>query len=351
MSRIIDLVLERHELRFREPVRWGTTTRSAAQTAFLRVRTTDGLAGWGEVAGPTMPADLDALVDATTAHLVHRSASEVDPAAVPRALRAAVDTALLDLEGQRTGRSVAACLGATRSDVAVNALIVLDGLALTAVARKVADLVTDGFGSLKCKVTPGPGAIEALREVRSVAGPHVAVRVDPNGTLPEHAAVRWLRALEPLGIDYVEQPLDPARGIAALARLRSQVAIPIAADELVTDLATAIRIVDADAVDVLVVKPARVGGPRTALAIAGHAAAAGLGVTVSTLYETGIGLAAALHVAATLPGDTAHGLATAGLLADDPTTGLPSVRCGRIALPEGDGLGVRPRDPTSPATA
>ncbi|MBX3032276.1 MAG: o-succinylbenzoate synthase, partial [Chloroflexi bacterium] len=140
----------------------------------------------------------------------------------------------------------------------------------------------------------------------------------------------------------VEQPLDASLGIAALARLRSRVGVPIAADELVTDLTAAGRILDARAADVLVVKPARVGGPRAVLRIAERAAAAGVGITISTLYETGIGVAGALHVAATLPGDTAHGLATAALLADDPTVGLPEVRDGRLALPAGGGLGVRP---------
>ncbi len=63
-------------------------------------------------------------------------------------------------------------------------------------------------------------------------------------------------------------------------------------------------------------------------------------MTISTLYETGIGLAAALHVAATVPGDRAHGLATAGLLADDLLVEPFTVEAGRIALPSGAGLGV-----------
>lgn len=342
MSRIMAVGIERHELRFREPVRWGTSTRTTSETALLRLGTDDGFEGWGEVAGPVLPPGLDADVGAATIALVGQTPAEVDPETLPRALRAAVDTALLDLEAERIGCSMAAYLGATRSEVAVNALLVLDGASAAASAHRAATLADDGSTVIKCKGLPGPATIATLRAVRAAVGREIGLRVDLNGTLSEADAVDWMGALEPLVIEYVEQPLDASLGIAALARLRSRVGVPIAADELVTDLTAAGRILDARAADVLVVKPARVGGPRAVLRIAERAAAAGVGITISTLYETGIGVAGALHVAATLPGDTAHGLATAALLADDPTVGLPEVRDGRLALPAGGGLGVRP---------
>jgi L-alanine-DL-glutamate epimerase-like enolase superfamily enzyme len=49
-----------------------------------------------------------------------------------------------------------------------------------------------------------------------------------------------------------------------------------------------------DAVDVLVVKPARVGGPAAVTEIAERAAERGVPVVISTLFETGVGLAAGL---------------------------------------------------------
>jgi len=63
-------------------------------------------------------------------------------------------------------------------------------------------------------------------------------------------------------------------------------------------------------------------------------------VTVATLFESGVGVAAALHLAAIVPGDRAHGLSTAGQLASDLLTeGLP-IHGGRMAVPSGPGLGV-----------
>ncbi len=63
-------------------------------------------------------------------------------------------------------------------------------------------------------------------------------------------------------------------------------------------------------------------------------------VTVSTLFETGVGLAGALHLAATAPGAQAHGLATAHLLESDLlATPLP-ILAGRMPVPPGPGLGI-----------
>jgi L-alanine-DL-glutamate epimerase-like enolase superfamily enzyme len=98
---------------------------------------------------------------------------------------------------------------------------------------------------------------------------------------------------------------------------------------------------------VLVIKPSRVGGPRVVSEIATLAADRRVAVVVSTLFETGIGIAAALRQAALLPrvssspggpggaaGLPDHGLATAGLLEHDLLrNGLP-IEDGRMWLPD-----------------
>ena len=70
------------------------------------------------------------------------------------------------------------------------------------------------------------------------------------------------------------------------------------------------------------------------------ASAASVPVTVSTLFESGVGLAGALHLATTAPGPQAHGLATAGLLESDLLQAPLSIADGRMAVPPGTGLGV-----------
>jgi len=126
----------------------------------------------------------------------------------------------------------------------------------------------------------------------------------------------------------------------ALAKLRWVGHVPIAADESVRDVGSARALLDSGAVDALVVKPARVGGLRQAGAIVELAGAAAVPVTVSTLFETGVGIAGALHLAATVPGVHAHGLATADLLETDLLATPLRVDDGRVAVPSGPGLGV-----------
>jgi len=114
----------------------------------------------------------------------------------------------------------------------------------------------------------------------------------------------------------------------------------LAADESVTDRVAASALLDAGACDVLVVKPSRVGGPSVSIGIARAAATAGVAVTISTLYDSGVGLCAALHVAATIPGDRAHGLGTGALLESDLIDGGLPIVDGRMTRPVRPGLGI-----------
>jgi L-alanine-DL-glutamate epimerase-like enolase superfamily enzyme len=64
-------------------------------------------------------------------------------------------------------------------------------------------------------------------------------------------------------------------------------------------------------------------------------------VIVTTMIDTGIGAAAALHLAATLPRPIpACGLATGPLLATDLLVGPLLMSDGEMNLPAGPGLGV-----------
>ena len=107
--------------------------------------------------------------------------------------------------------------------------------------------------------------------------------------------------------------------VEALARLRA-VGVPLAADEAVVSLEAAERLIGASAVDLLVLKPMRLGGLRPALAIARRAAEAGIECIATTTFDSSIGTAVALHLAAALPGGSrrAHGLSTGDHLAARP---------------------------------
>ncbi len=259
--------------------------------------------------------------------------------------RFAFETALLDLEAQGRGMTLAALLSPEpekpRDVVPVNALISANEP--RAVAREATRLVRAGFETIKLKVAHGALEADAPRvaALRSAIGPGIRLRLDANGGWERDAALRALDALAPFAPELVEQPVR-AEALDDLAFVRARSPIPIAADESLVDAERAARAIDIGAADFLVLKPGALGGLRASAKLAERACAAGIGVFVTSGLDGAVARAAALALAAALPGLTlACGLATGSLLAEDLARG-PRPRSGALILPASSGLGVRP---------
>jgi o-succinylbenzoate synthase len=330
---------------FRVPFPTAAGTWSARESWLLRLSAEDGRLGWGEAAledevdRPILEALFDELVVtglAPSPALVERAGT------AGRAFRAALDGARLDLAGPGRGQR-APSLPA----VGVNATIPAGATAATVGAAELA--VAAGFRTLKLKAGKADTTatlVERLGAVRAAVGDDVVLRLDANGTWGLEAATKRVRALAGFALQYVEQPLDPAAP-AKGAALRGRVGIPIAADEAVTSVAAARAVLDAGAADVLIVKPSRVGGPVAVAEIAALAAERDVPVVISSLFETGVGLALGLACAAALPDVPGwpaaardHGLATADLLSDDMLAAPLIVKAGRMRAPGGPGSGA-----------
>jgi L-alanine-DL-glutamate epimerase-like enolase superfamily enzyme len=336
----------------RQPFVTGTGTWHDHDAWLVRLCSADGRVGIGEASlGPGASEGDLALLAAAIRHLatdspapagavggaagaVGGAAGAVGGAAgaVGGAADAGFDAALLD----GGWRALPDGDGGDARSVAVNGTIAVESTEASVGAA--CDMVAAGFGTLKLKVGSEASTTELvarIRRVRDAVGPLVGLRLDANGMWDGREARDRLQALALFDLEYVEQPL--AVGPASeLAQLRADVAVPIAVDESVTDLGAARRLLEARAADVLVVKPARVGGPAGSLRIAERAGAAGVGVVISTLLETGVGIGAALAVAASLPTSTrvyAHGLATARFLTSDLLLEPLAISGGRMHLP------------------
>lgn len=292
------------------------------------------------IIGRVLPVDQGPLPSALATTLADLRAA-LPPTFLGRVLGGAIETAALDLIGRRLDRPLAALLGGDPpARIAVNGLVRADHGSVDRVLDESDRQLRTGIRTLKLKAGDPAELAAALQAIRSAVGPEVRLRVDWNGRLTADEAVVWLRRLEWAELEYVEDPIPAEAGPDGYARLRAAVGVPIAVDAGVVDLPTAEALLAAGACDVLVVKPGRLGGPLAALRIVEAARARGVSTTISTTYETGIGLAAALHLAATVPGHHVHGLATANLLADDLLVESLGVEAGRIAVPAGPGLGV-----------
>jgi L-alanine-DL-glutamate epimerase-like enolase superfamily enzyme len=142
-----------------------------------------------------------------------------------------------------------------------------------------------------------------------------------------------------LPVESVEDPLvNP--GMEGWRRLQAIVPFPLAADE-------SLRLMGADVafsqppVRRVVLKPMVMGGLAAALALANRAREADVGCVVTTTVDSAVGVTAALHLAAAVANDLAHGLATSAWLLCDVGV-APLVVAGVLRLENGPGLGCRP---------
>lgn len=208
--------------------------------------------------------------------------------------------------------------------------------------REARKAIADGFATLKVKVgaRPPEADVSRLRAVRDAVGPDIELRADANGAWTPGQARDALDGFADAAVSYVEQPL-PADDLAGHARLRGG-PVGVALDESLRTH-TITTVLAEDAADVVVLKPMVLGGPDRARAVARQARKVDVGVVVSTTIDAVVGRTGAVHLAASLPGIRASGLATAGLLADDLAPDPAPVAAGEIAVPQGKGLGLPDR--------
>jgi o-succinylbenzoate synthase len=346
-------------LRFARPVHTAQGGFTERASVLLELRDADGIAGYGEAApwpgfGMESAGEAAASLHAVERLLAGASLQAGDwPAQVEKhfagrpAARAALQGALLDIGARRAGRPLSEHLaaragstcGAPLSRVPVNALLTArDPAALFAQAVLAREA---GYRAVKIKLGDGvvQNDVARLRAVRDGIGPSVMLRGDANGAWSVHDALDALDAFAPLDLEYVEQPVA-AHDIDGLAELRRLAPIKVAADESVASEHGLLRLLAARAADVVVLKPASLGGAGRALELASLAREAGMRVLFTHAFESAIGARHALHCAAAW-GDAEgiHGLVTAGLFETDVAE-VPGCHDGHVAVPAGPGLGV-----------
>lgn len=312
----------------------------------VRLESDTGLVGYGDcaplpVAGTESPetaaATLNRLVPALRGLAPDAALRELDGmASGAPAARCGLETALLDLLAQQAGLPLARWLNPeAQADVRVNA--VLGGLDEGVMARAQA-AVAAGHAVLKLKVglAAGQEELPLLRDLAQGLPAGVGLRLDANRAWDEATARAYLGALTGLPVESVEDPLASPE-LAGWHRLQAGLPFPLAADESLAILG-ADALLDPPPVRRVVLKPMVLGGLKTALSLARRAQRAGVECVVTTTVDSAIGVSAALHLAAAVANDLAHGLATSSWLERD--VGRPSgVAGGRMPIAGVPGLG------------
>lgn len=256
--------------------------------------------------------------------------------------KSALETALLDAQGQRRGLGIAELLGGRVQQGLEVAWTLASGDTAKDVAEAERMLELRRHRHFKLKI----GAAEPARDIAHVAaikralGDRASVRVDVNQAWSEGVALRACQALAEAGVELIEQPV-PRHDVQALARVSARSPAPVMADEAIESLPDAFALARAGAAPVFALKIAKTGGPRAVLKVAHLAQAAGIGLYGGTMLEGSIGTLASAHAFATLERLDWHSeLFGPLLLTEDILVEPPTYRDFQLLLPQGPGLGV-----------
>lgn len=320
----------------------------------LRLETDTGAEGWGEVCpiphylpayaggvasavkelapklmGAT-PLGVDALMLELDAHLLgHRYA------------KSAIDIALWDLFGKATGQPVYTLLGGrTRKDMPLYHSITC--VAPDEMARMAKEAYATGIRQFQVKLGADQNwqaDAERLIKVREAVGAGPIVYGDWNCGASKLHATRTGRAVAHLDV-MLEQPCKTLEDCAAV---RQATGLPMKIDEGAHDLDSLLKAHHLGVLDAVALKLSKFGGlsaMRRARDLTVHL---GAEICAECTWGSDIVTAAALHFAATVPqGSLMNTCDLSGYVSPRICPTAPQRSNGRIAPPEGPGLGILP---------
>ncbi len=290
-------------LPFRRPFSMAKATVEQREVILVGL-TRGGTTGWGEAA-PFPGFTGDDIRSAWTA-LVTTAQELVDgwqPPRAPITAGAALGQAWRDLEARERGVALHETIGGRPDPIPASVAVGIPE-SLDAFGSVLGEVVAAGYPRVKLKIKPGWDT-EALRFVRDVF-PMLDVGLDANGSY-EEVDDPVFGTLEDLGATYLEQPFAADR-LQDHATLRGRFGFAICLDESIGSVDDAERVMDAEAADIVCVKPGRIG-ISASVDVHDLATDRGVAVKATGLLESGVGRAHTVAVG-TLPGCTFHDLCT-----------------------------------------
>ncbi|MBX6322646.1 MAG: hypothetical protein IRY94_12515 [Rhodospirillaceae bacterium] len=318
--RISSIVTTVVNVPFVAPLRWSGGVEDGWSRCIVEMHTDDGFVGLGETLGGDVTK---LLIDTNLAPMFLGEDPFALEAILAKALfvpfyygkaglcgTAALEMACWDIKGKAVGRPLCDLLGGRLRDEVPFASYIFyrhpdrEGRGRVADADEVVAYTRElharhDFPAIKFKggVLPPEEEVEALRALRR-AFPDKKLRYDPNAILSAATAIRIGRMIEPLDIEYYE---DPCWGNEAMARVRERVNIPFATNMCVMDLDQLAQGIRMHSVDVVLGDIHEWGGISNTKKLQATCEVFQLGFNLHSGGELGISTAAYLHFAASVP--------------------------------------------------
>lgn len=332
--------------------------RFTSHIVVVVVRTDAGLEGIGEANGsPDWSGEsylgAKALIDL---HLAPRLIGE-DPRRIRHCMgkigrtfanpfaKAGIEMALFDLLGKSLDAPLYQLIGGTVRDFALPLRFPVMPVGPQESAEAAKRIVGEGCRTIKLKVGHDPLTFDLarIRQVREAIGSDVRLTVDANGGWSVNDAIRAAPLLEEYGVAFVEQPVHRL-DLDGLARVRSQIRLPVMADEAIFTVQDALACIQKGAADIISVYPGKHGGILNTIAIVSMAEAAGVHCAIGSNLEWDIASAAMAHVTVALPNIAVERYAAdmiGPIFHTEHALVTPLITDGwRISVPQGPGLGV-----------
>ena len=332
-------------------------TCATVTTTLIALETDAGLTGWGEIC--PIPGYLPAYAGGVVPALAELAetlvgADPVGPEALGAAMdrklvdhryaKSAVDIALWDLTAQAAGLPLCALLGGRRADSLplYHSITCIDPHEM---ARMAEEAYATGIRQFQAKLGADgdwTADVARLRLVREAVGPGPLVYGDWNCGATRLHATRVGRAVADCDV-MLEQPCATLEDCAAV---RAATGLPMKLDELAHDPATLLRAHALGCMDAVALKLSKFGGLSAARRARDLCLHLGAEMCVECVWGSDIVTAAALHLAAaTDPAMVLNVCDLSGYVGPRLDPAAPARADGRIAPPDGPGLGVRP-DPS-----
>jgi len=299
---------------------WTIHTPDRIRHIFVELHTDEGLSGWGAVFSHMKQARgalewLKKFVMNETPLEVERVTEKLHEisywygrgGAMTHAI-SGINIALWDLAGKALGQPVHTLLGGKHRDaVPVYGSVLFHPV--ETLPERIQEMKERGFRAMKLGWEPfgqeGLATDEKLvRTAREAAGPESVLLVDAGGSYPFWKlrfkdALEQARMLADYGVYWFEEPLAPD-DIEGYVRLTDQSPVKIAHGEVLTRRQSFVPYFSRRAMDIAQPDATKVGGLSEMRRIAWMAEAHGIEL-VPHGWNTAVGVAADIHLVATLP--------------------------------------------------
>lgn len=309
-SAIVRIEAIPYSIPYRKPLRFASGSVSTADHVLIRIYTSDGIVGVGDAGprpytyGETQQSIIAIIANIFEPALVgtnpyHRArVREVLARTIGNnAAKGAIDIALWDILGKRSGLAVSTMLGGYTNAVRVSHML---GFLPVSELLDEAVMMRESFGidTFKIKVGRRPLDldVQACIALRAGLGSQATLYLDANRGWTANEALDVLDRTEDLGLSLLEEPCD-ARENLGRKRVVARSNIPIVGDESVPTAGDVARELLAGGCNAVSIKTAR-GGFTEAQEILGVCTGLGVDVLMGNQIDTQIGTIATISFGA-----------------------------------------------------